>query len=207
MNGTKVTEKNSNRMKKILLILICLTFIASQGMAQSQNNSKRRIYNSNSSYNSNSNSNSKRRIYKSNSSYNSNSNSSYNYYYNRSRNWLDDNLYRSYKIGKTLSDIGMSFTLGGLAAMVIGFAAADKEKVTRGGLPVLYLSGEGAAMYATGLVFAVIGTPFWIVGNRKKRNAKNLRESGDLNLPIPTLPSPYLKLKTISNGMGLAFVF
>jgi hypothetical protein len=138
--------------------------------------------------------------------------SNYNSY--RSRNWVEDmsydapDLYRSYRSGSTLSGLGMGFTLGGLAAAVIGYATAEKEEVSSSTETTVYLSGGGAAMFVSGIVFAVVGTPLWIVGSTKKRRARNIyfREFGDL----PTLPapaSPYLKLNSHSRGMGLALVF
>jgi hypothetical protein len=195
-------------MKKILFTLICLAFVASQSMAQYGNynnsNSNRRSYN-NSNNNSNSNSNSNRSSYNNNNSYSNN-----NY---RPGSWLDDmsydapDLYRSYRSGKTLSGLGMGFTIGGLAMMVIGVATADTDTQSSGTQTTVYLSGDGAAVFGLGLVFTLVGTPIWIVGSAKKRNAKNayFREFGELNLP--TLPSPYLKLNSTSNGMGLAYVF
>jgi hypothetical protein len=139
----------------------------------------------------------------------------YNNYNNyRSRNWVEDmsydapDLYRSYRSGSTLSGLGMGFTLGGLAAAVIGYSIADKETVSNSTGTTVYLSGQGAVMFAAGIVFAVVGTPLWIVGSTKKRRAKNayLREFGDLpTLPDPALP--YLKLNGHSHGLGLAFVF
>jgi hypothetical protein len=137
------------------------------------------------------------------------------YYSNyRSRNWVEDmsydapDLYRSYKSGSTLSGLGMGFTLGGLTAAVIGFAIADKEEVSSSTETTIYLSGEGAAMFVSGIVFAVVGTPLWIVGSTKKRKAKNayFREFGDLPL-LPAPASPYLKLNGHSQGLGLALVF
>ncbi|MDR2385422.1 MAG: hypothetical protein LBD80_07185 [Tannerella sp.] len=134
---------------------------------------------------------------------------------NRSRNWLDDmsydapDLYRSYRAGSTLASIGMGITLGGLTAAVIGFATADKEKVTTSAGTQVNLSGEGGAMFAAGILFAVIGTPLWIVGSTKKGIARRayFREFGDVPPTIPAPPVPYLKLNGHSQGMGLAFVF
>jgi hypothetical protein len=159
-------------------------------------NSNRRSYNNNS--NSNSNSNSNRSSYNNNNSYSNN-----NY---RSGSWLDDmsydapDLYRSYRAGKTLSGIGMGFTIGGLAMMVIGVASVDENSTDE------ELSNS-AAVFGFGIVCALVGTPLWIVGGAKKRHAKNVyfREFGELNFPTP--PSPYLKLNSTSNGMGLAYVF
>ncbi|MDR1335897.1 MAG: hypothetical protein LBK22_03595 [Tannerella sp.] len=133
-----------------------------------------------------------------------------------SGSWLNDmqynspRLYRSYRTGSTLSGLGMGFTLGGLTAAIIGVAVADKETVETSTSTTVYLSGPGASMFAAGIVFTVVGTPLWIVGNTKKRNAKRayLNEYGDLSpLNVPVPPSPFLKLNSNSHGMGLAFMF
>ena len=119
-------------------------------------------------------------------------------------------LYQSYKTGSTLSGIGAGLTLGGVAAIVIGIATADKETVTNGASTQVNLSGTGAGIFAAGIVSTLAGTPLWIIGNTKKRNARNafLREFGNsVQAPVP--PAPHLQLNTTpyGMGMGLAFVF
>ena len=117
-------------------------------------------------------------------------------------------LYRSYKSGSTLSGIGAGLTLGGVAAIVIGVATADKETVKDGTNTQVNLSGSGAWIFAVGIVSALAGTPIWIIGGAKKRRAQNayLREFGNsVQTPVP--PSPHLQLNTTSSGIGLAFVF
>ena len=117
-------------------------------------------------------------------------------------------LYQKYRSGSTLAGFGAGLTIGGLAAAVIGYAVADKETVKDGMTTTVNLSGEGAGIFAAGMVCAVAGTPIWIIGGVKKRNARNayLREYGyGFHAPVP--PSPHLQLNTARNGLGLAFVF
>jgi len=117
-------------------------------------------------------------------------------------------LYKKYKSGSTLSSVGASLTLGGATAMLIGFAAADKETVTDETSTTVNLSGPGGVVFAIGLVSTVAGTPLWIVGHVKKKKAKNahLREFG-YDAHTPVLPSPHLQINPAPNGMGMAFVF
>jgi hypothetical protein len=132
--------------------------------------------------------------------------------YNRAGNWVDDmrtnapDLYRSYKSGSSLRATGMGLTFGGIAAIVIGFATADKETVTTETSTQVNLSGSGGAVFAVGLVAALVGTPIWIVGSSKKRRAANayLREYG---YEFPTKPVPYFKLNSTANSVGLALAF
>ena len=122
---------------------------------------------------------------------------------------LDDpRLYQRYKTGSTLSGIGCGVTLGGVAAVIIGIASADKETQTNGLNTQVYLSGPGAGIFAAGLVAALVGTPVWIVGHSIKKNTRSsyLRQYGD-GSNVPVHPSPYLQLNSVSNGLGLAFVF
>jgi ABC-type uncharacterized transport system permease subunit len=122
--------------------------------------------------------------------------------YDNMRNDAPD-LYRSYRAGSTLSGVGMGLTLGGLTAAVIGFATADKETTTTSSGTQVNLSGSGGAMFAAGVVFAIAGTPLWIVGNKKKKNARRAyhREYSDATT------APYLKLHSTANSVGLALVF
>ena len=119
-------------------------------------------------------------------------------------------LYKSYKTGSTLSGIGAGLTIGGIAAIVIGVATADKETVKSGGSTQVNLSGSGAAVFAGGMVCALAGTPLWIIGGSKKKRARNayLRDYS-YNIDAPDKPSPYLQLTPSSygHGLGLAFVF
>jgi ABC-type uncharacterized transport system permease subunit len=132
--------------------------------------------------------------------------------YSRAGNWVDDmrtnapELYGSYRSGSTLKGVGMGLTFGGLAAAVIGVAAADKETTSTSTGTQVNLSGSGAAVFAVGTVCILVGTPIWIVGGSKKRRARNtyLREYG---YEIPAQPAPYLKLNSTANGVGLAMVF
>ena len=170
-------------MKKILLAIACLSLFASHGTAQ-----QRRYYNE----------------------YNSNYNSGY-----RPRSsWVDDmaynapDLYRSYRIGRTLGGLGAGFTIGGLSLAVLGVATAEKETTTNGGMTTVELSGSGGAVFAAGIVFTLVGTPLWIIGGAKKKNTRRtyLREFGDVQA-VHTPPSPYVKLHNTSQSMGLALVF
>ncbi|MDR1938382.1 MAG: hypothetical protein LBQ73_07780 [Tannerellaceae bacterium] len=126
-----------------------------------------------------------------------------------SGNWVDNmrydapDLYRSYKAGSTLSSTGMGLTLGGLAVAVIGFATAEKETTSTSSGTQVNLSGSGGAVFAVGTVCALVGTPIWIIGSTKKKNARRAyqREYGDAT------NAPYLKLHSTANSVGLALVF
>ena len=126
--------------------------------------------------------------------------------YRMSRN--DPQLYQKYQSASALSGFGAGLTLGGVAAIVIGIATADKETVTNGLSTQVNLSGQGAGVFAAGIVCALAGTPLWIIGNTKKKNVRNtyLREYG-YGMNTPEHPSPYLQLNTAPKGLGLAFVF
>ena len=117
-------------------------------------------------------------------------------------------LYKKYQSGSTLSGFGMGLTLGGLAAAIIGVATADKETVSNGASTQVNLSGSGAGIFAAGLVCAVAGTPLWIIGSTKKKNARNtyLREY-DYGYIAPSRSTPYFQINAASKGLGLAFVF
>jgi len=117
-------------------------------------------------------------------------------------------LYKRYNTGSTLSSIGAGLTIGGASAIVIGIATADKETVKTGTHTQVNLSGTGAAIFAGGLVCAIVGTPLWIVGGSQKRNARNnyIRQFGYSD-NITVRPSPYLQLNTLQDGVGLALVF
>ena len=120
----------------------------------------------------------------------------------------DPYLYQKYKSASALSGFGAGLTLGGVAAIVIGIATADKETVTNGMSTQVNLSGSGAGIFAGGMVCVLVGTPIWIIGHTKKKNARNayLREYG-YGMHAPEHPSPYLQLNTTPRGLGLAFVF
>ncbi|MDR0394075.1 MAG: hypothetical protein LBH77_02840 [Tannerella sp.] len=115
-------------------------------------------------------------------------------------------LYRQYRTGSTLSGVGMGLTLGGIAAIVIGVATGEKETVTEGGQTTLYIYGAGGGIAAIGTACALAGTPLWIIGNVKKKKARN-RYIRDYSYDLPGKPSPYLQLNAVRNGMGLAYVF
>jgi len=117
-------------------------------------------------------------------------------------------LHQKYKSASNLRGVGMGMTLGGVAATIIGIAVADKETINDGMSTQVNLSGPGAGIFAVGLVSAVAGTPLWIIGGVKRKNARNayLREFGySINAPVD--PSPYLQLNVTPNRMGLALVF
>ena len=116
--------------------------------------------------------------------------------------------YHKYKSGSTLASFGAGLTIGGVAAAIIGVAVADKETIKDGTSTTINLSGPGAGVFVVGMVSALAGTPLWIIGGTKKRNAMNsyLREFG-YSYQAPVQPSPYLQLNSTSNGLGLAFVF
>ena len=133
---------------------------------------------------------------------------------NSKLNWIDNmhdnapHLYRSYKTGSTLSGVGMGLTIGGLAASVIGIATADKETTSTSTGTQVNLSGSGGVVFAVGVVCIVTGTPIWIIGNIKKRNVKRtyLRDYGNTSM-VPNTHSPYLKLNSTTNSIGLSLVF
>ena len=116
--------------------------------------------------------------------------------------------YDKYKTGSTLKSAGIGMTIGGVALGIIGATIADKETITEGGTTTVNLSGPGAAVFGVGIVSAVAGTPLWIIGGTKKKNARNtyLREFG-YSMYMPTQPSPYLQLTSSPNSIGLALVF
>ena len=112
----------------------------------------------------------------------------------------DPYLYQKYRSGKTLSGVGAGLTIGGLAVAVIGFATADSEEIKDGNTTRIEFSGEGAAIGAVGIVCALVGTPLWIIGSTKKKNARNnyLRKYSNTS---------YIQLKVVPNGLGMAYVF
>ena len=118
--------------------------------------------------------------------------------------------YDRYKSASTLSGVGAGMTIGGVALAIIGGITANKEELppTNEYETRYKLSGPGAAVMGVGIVSALAGTPIWIVGGSKKKKTRNayLQEFG-YSYHIPVQPSPYLKLKTTSNGLGLALVF
>ena len=117
-------------------------------------------------------------------------------------------LHQKYKSASTMKGVGMGLTLGGVAATIIGVAVADKETVNEGMSTTVNLSGPGAGVFAVGLVSAVAGTPLWIIGGVKKKNARNayIREFG-YSMQAPVQPSPYLQVISTPNSIGLALVF
>ena len=117
-------------------------------------------------------------------------------------------LYKKYKTGSTLAGVGTGLTIGGVAAIIIGIATADKETVNTSTGTQVNLSGSGGGVFAAGLVCALAGTPLWIIGGAKKKNARNtfLREYGN-SVYGQNHSSPYLQLTTAPKGLGLAFVF
>ena len=117
-------------------------------------------------------------------------------------------LYKSYNTGSMLSTSGAILTIGGVAAIFLGYAVADKETVKNGNSTQVNLSGSGAVVFSVGIVAALVGTPIWIIGSTKKRNARNvyLREYG-YGAQVPVHPSSSLQLTSAPNGVGLALVF
>ncbi|MDR2232375.1 MAG: hypothetical protein LBE56_04530 [Tannerella sp.] len=123
------------------------------------------------------------------------------------RNMSLDNpaLYRSYRTGRTLKGVGMGLTLGGLGLAIIGAATVGSDAVDSGSSTIDY-SGTGGALAYGGVLCAIVGTPLWIIGGTKKRNARNtyLRE---ISYQPSIEPAPYLKFQASGNGLGLAYVF
>ena len=117
-------------------------------------------------------------------------------------------LYKSYRTGSNLSGIGKGLVIGGAAAAVIGIATADTETTSTSTGTQINFTGAGGAVAVAGFVCAIAGTPVWIIGNSKKKNARNayLREFGS-GAQSPVRPSPYLQLNSSQNGLGLALVF
>ena len=120
----------------------------------------------------------------------------------------DPYLYQRYKSASTLSGVGAGMTIGGVAAMVIGFATADKTTTTTSTSAEVKLTGTGAAVFGAGAVCALAGGTIWIIGSVKKNSSRNayLREYG-YSFQSPVRPSPYLQLNPARNGLELALVF
>jgi hypothetical protein len=118
-------------------------------------------------------------------------------------------LYQKYKSASRLSGVGTGLTLGGAALMVVGIATADKETERSDARVEVRLSGAGGAVFVVGLLSACAGTPLWIIGSSKKRNARNayLRQFGDSAYAPKPSPSLYLQVRPSSNGAGLAVIF
>ena len=112
----------------------------------------------------------------------------------------DPYLYQKYRSGSALSGVGAGLTIGGLAVAVIGIATADTEEIKDGNTTRIEFSGDGAVIGAAGIVCAMVGTPLWIIGSSKKRNARNnyLRKYSNTS---------YMQLKVVPNGLGMAYVF
>ena len=115
-------------------------------------------------------------------------------------------LYKKYKTGKTMSYIGMGLTLGGVGAVIAGIYSGDNETVEEGGRTTVYLSESGAAFASVGTACILAGTPLWIIGSTKRKNAQK-RYFRDYSYDVPAKPSPYLQLNAVRNGIGLAYVF
>ena len=117
-------------------------------------------------------------------------------------------LYNKYKSASTMRNAGMGMTLGGVAAIIIGIATADKETIQDGAYTQVNLSGPGAGIFAIGIVSSIVGTPLWIIGGAKKKNTRNayIRDFG-YSFQAPVHPSPYLQLHAATNRLGLALVF
>jgi len=112
----------------------------------------------------------------------------------------DPYLYQKYRSGSALSGVGAGLTIGGLAVAILGFATADSEEIKDGNTTRIEFSGEGAVIGTVGVVCALAGTPLWIIGSSKKRNARNnyLRKYSNTS---------YMQLKVVPNGLGIAYVF
>ena len=117
-------------------------------------------------------------------------------------------LYKKYNSASTLSGFGAGLTIGGVAALIIGAVTADKETTKDETGTHVTLSGTGGAVSAAGFVCILAGTPIWIIGSTKKKNARNayLREFG-YDAHVSVSPSPYFQLNAARNNVGLAFVF
>ncbi|MDR2476092.1 MAG: hypothetical protein LBD45_09585 [Bacteroidales bacterium] len=128
---------------------------------------------------------------------------------NRTGNLVDDmrtnapDLYKSYRSGNKLRNVGMGLTIGGIAATIVGVAVADKKTTTTSTGTQVNLSGTGAAVFVVGVVGILAGTPTWIIGGSKKRRAKNAYLKKYSYEPS----APYLKLNSSADGIGLALVF
>ena len=110
-----------------------------------------------------------------------------------------------YESACRLSGIGTGLTIGGVAAIILGAATADKETVNTATSTQVNLSGPGAGVAVAGFLCTATGIPLWIVGGVKKKNLKNkyFNEFGENT----KAPSPYLQLNPSRNGIGLALVF
>ena len=120
----------------------------------------------------------------------------------------DPATYSSYRKGSTLKGFGLGMIIGGGVAMIVGIATADKTTTSNGLSTQVNLSGTGGAVFAAGTVCAVAGIPLMIIGNVKRKNAKQayLNEFGEIQTGSVS-PEPRLELQTSPGGMGLAFVF
>jgi hypothetical protein len=112
-------------------------------------------------------------------------------------------LYRSYRTGRVLSNVGRGCTLGGVTAAVIGIVTATKSTTTTSTETRVEVLGAGGALFVVGTIFAAAGTPLWIIGSTKKRNARRAfqREHGNVS------SVPHLKLHSSAHGVGVALVF
>ncbi|MDR2146675.1 MAG: hypothetical protein LBE91_09495 [Tannerella sp.] len=133
-------------------------------------------------------------------------------YQTRSTDWRHNmaldapDLYRNYRSGSVLKNIGMGLTLGGLGVVVASVIIAETETVKEGSTMIDDFSGTGSVLASVGTVCVLAGTPLWIIGGTKKRIARNayLRDYG---WQPPAQPAPRLEIQTTGNSMGLAFVF
>jgi hypothetical protein len=118
-------------------------------------------------------------------------------------------LYQKYKSASRLANTGTGLTLGGVAAMIVGIATADKETERSSTRVEVHMSGPGAAVFVVGWLSTCAGTPLWIIGHTKKRNVRNtyLRQFGDSAYAPKPSPSPYLQISSSPNGAGLAVIF
>jgi hypothetical protein len=117
-------------------------------------------------------------------------------------------LYRSYRSGRVLSNLGKGLTIGGGVLAIVGAATAETSTTTTGTSTTVNLSGPGGAVCAVGVFAAITGGTLWIIGGAKKRHAYNAyrNEYGSLDSGAP---APYFQFRPTSDGfgMGLALVF
>ena len=116
--------------------------------------------------------------------------------------------YSKYVSGSKLGGVGCALTLGGAVVAIIGAATADREKVKTDTGSQVSLTGTEGVLYHVGIVGVMAGTPLWIIGSTKKKNARNayLKQFGTGYNP-PNATSPYLQLNIAHQGVGCSFVF
>jgi hypothetical protein len=116
-------------------------------------------------------------------------------------------LYRSYKTGKTISIVGMSMTIGGALVGIIGLSTAESTTTHNGGGTQVNFEGAEGAIGMVGVLVGIAGIPTWIIGNKKKKNARTayINEFGDTAYRPAKVEkaSAYVELRPT----GIALVF